>query len=297
MESAEMNSKPKRSFSRRDFLKVLGIAGLEAALLAWGGTYVFQVEPESVEVTQVRLALPRLPKAFSGLRMAQISDIHLGSWMTIARFEHLLEVIAQQAPHLVAFTGDFVLAYSNMNSIQGLLDASTVGLSWLTAQFPTVGVLGNHDYWYDAPAVQKSLERSGVRVLVNSVEKFQFGAESIYFAGVDDVMQGEARLPLVLNALPVEGCAILLAHEPDFAEVSAESGRFDLQISGHSHGGQVNLPFIGPPVLPYLARKYPNGLYKVGNMLQYTNRGVGMTPPFVRLNCRPEITVFTLESA
>jgi predicted MPP superfamily phosphohydrolase len=96
--------------------------------------------------------------------------------------------------------------------------------------------------------------------------------------------------------LPAEGCAILLAHEPDCADDSAATGRFDLQISGHSHGGQVSLPLIGPPVLPYLAQKYPSGLYQVGQMFQYTNRGVGMTPPYVRLNCRPEITVFTLES-
>jgi predicted MPP superfamily phosphohydrolase len=87
-----------------------------------------------------------------------------------------------------------------------------------------------------------------------------------------------------------------LAHEPDFADTSAATGRFDLQLSGHTHGGQVVLPFIGPPILPHLGRKYPSGLYKVQEMFQYTNRGVGMARLPLRINCPPEITVFILES-
>jgi predicted MPP superfamily phosphohydrolase len=90
--------------------------------------------------------------------------------------------------------------------------------------------------------------------------------------------------------------AILLAHEPDFADTSAATGKFDLQVSGHTHGGQVVVPFLGPPVLPYLGQKYHTGLYKIGNMFQYTNRGVGMNRLAVRFNCRPEITMFELES-
>jgi predicted MPP superfamily phosphohydrolase len=110
------------------------------------------------------------------------------------------------------------------------------------------------------------------------------------------VYVGQNRIEKVLEKLPEQGCAILMVHEPDFADESAATGRFDLQISGHSHGGQVNLPLLGAPVLPRFGRKYPQGLYQVGSMYQYTNRGVGMTPPYIRINCRPEITVFTLES-
>lgn len=88
-----------------------------------------------------------------------------------------------------------------------------------------------------------------------------------------------------------------MAHEPDFADTSAATGKFDLQISGHTHGGQVNLPLLGPPVRPYLGQKYPIGLYKIGNMFQYTNRGVGMARLPIRFNCPPEITIFELKSA
>ena len=88
-----------------------------------------------------------------------------------------------------------------------------------------------------------------------------------------------------------------MAHEPDFADKSSVVNRFDLQISGHSHGGQVVIPFFGPPVLPRHGRKYPSGLYKVGGMYQYTNRGIGMVFPYVRFLCRPEVTLFTLGPA
>ena len=105
------------------------------------------------------------------------------------------------------------------------------------------------------------------------------------------------RLNDVIEELKDESAAILLAHEPDFADLSSKTGRFDLQLSGHSHGGQVVVPFYGPLVLPYLGQKYPSGLYQVGEMLQYTNRGVGMIEPAVRFNCPPEITVFHLLGA
>jgi hypothetical protein len=118
----------------------------------------------------------------------------------------------------------------------------------------------------------------------------------LHIAGVDDVWEEHARLDMVLEQLPADGAAILLAHEPDFADESAATGRFDLQLSGHSHGGQVIYPFGGPPILPTYAKKYPVGRYQVSGMIQYTNRGLGMIPPHVRFNCRPEITVFTLSA-
>jgi predicted MPP superfamily phosphohydrolase len=105
------------------------------------------------------------------------------------------------------------------------------------------------------------------------------------------------RLDELLDQLKDNSAAILMAHEPDFADVSAQANRFDLQVSGHSHGGQIVFPFIGPPILPHLGQKYPSGLYQVGSMLQYTNRGVGMARLPVRFNCPPEITIFHLEGA
>jgi predicted MPP superfamily phosphohydrolase len=103
----------------------------------------------------------------------------------------------------------------------------------------------------------------------------------------------QEKFQAVVRKIPEQGAAILLVHEPDFADVAAKAQRFDLQLSGHSHGGQVRLPWLGALRLPPLGRKYSCGLYRVGEMWQYTTRGLGMKPPQVRLNCRPEITMIT----
>ena len=138
------------------------------------------------------------------------------------------------------------------------------------------------------------LSNCGVVELNNDVYSLRQGDDWLHIAGVDDVRVNKARLDDVYKLLPEAGGAILLAHESDFADISSQKERFDLQLSGHSHGGQVVIPFYGPPILPYLGRKYPSGLYNVRGMWQYTNRGVGMIEPAIRFNCRPEITVLTL---
>lgn len=140
-------------------------------------------------------------------------------------------------------------------------------------------------------------KKRGTQVLVNSIHTLERGAARFHLAGIDDMYRGRPDLNKVLHAFPPGECAMLLVHEPDFADTSAETGRFDLQISGHSHGDQVVLPLAGPLILPRYGEKYFSGLYRVGEMLQYTNRGVGTSIPPVRFNCRPEITIFTLESA
>ena len=253
------------------------------------------IESDWLEVTQVHLALPRLPGSFSGFRLVQISDIHMGGWMNIDRLTHVLDIVTEQSPNLVAITGDSVLGRDLKRTSAEEIGELESALRRLATHIPTMAVLGNHDCYLGIQKVLAMMERCGVQTLVNSVQKVQFNGEHIYVCGVDDLRAGKPRIEKVLAELPSDGCAILMAHEPDFADKSAATGRFDLQISGHSHGGQVNLPLIGPPFLPSGARKYPSGLYKVGQMHLYTNRGVGMTPPYVRLNCRPEVTVFTFE--
>ncbi len=289
----------KRSVTRRDFLRLLKIAGLELALLTiGGGIYMSKYEPNWLEVTDVKLKLPRLPKSFSGFRLAQISDLHFGGWMDAGRLEAVLSAVSDLSPDLLAITGDLTFGHfrrSREEDQERYADLIRV-LSAFTGQFQTVGVSGNHDWWVDQSVLQEIFQKGGLVELNNSVHILKSGGDSLYMAGVDDIWYGLDRLDRVQAQIPRDECAILLAHEPDFADTSAGDGRFDLQISGHSHGGQIVLPFLGAPILPRWGRKYPQGLYRVGDMFQYTNRGVGMIPPNVRFNCRPEITVFTLES-
>ena len=263
-------------------------------LLLGGLVYVRKVEPEDVQVVPVSLVLPRLDAAFEGYRIAQISDIHADGWMTPGRVLSLVNLVNAEAPDLVAITGDFA-TYSRFRSLIRHASRLVAPLRRLQATDGVVAVLGNHDHKTDARTVRRVLAASGVIELHNAVLTLRRGGESLYLCGVDDLKEGAPRLDRALERLSEEGAAVLLAHEPDFADESAATGRFDLQLSGHSHGGQVGVPLLRYPFLPKLSRKYPTGLYRVGDMFLYTNRGLGAHPRF-RFNCRPEITVFTLRS-
>ena len=281
----------EKGLSRRDLLKLSAQWTLRTAVVGLGSYgYAQAIEPSWVDVNPVRLTLPRLSPLFHGYRVAQISDIHMGDWMDRLRFSEVVELINGQRADLVAITGDFVTSQSEASAH----DLVTT-LSSLKAKDGVIAVLGNHDHWSGPDTMRRVLRESGVVNVSNGVHTLQRGAELLHIAGVDDIWQGAARMDIVLDSLPKSGAALLLAHEPDFADESAATGRFDLQISGHSHGGQVVPPFLGPLRLPIYGRKYPSGLYKVGGMYQYTNRGVGMVRPHFRFNCRPEITVFTFE--
>jgi predicted MPP superfamily phosphohydrolase len=296
MNKIDLNSKLKQRLSRRDFLKLSASSALGILVAAVGVDCMIKSRFDAWDVVQIQLVLPGLPASFSGLRLVQISDIHLGGWMNVERLKSVFDIVQQIAPNVIAITGDFVIWSRWAETKDSELDEMESELGSLARQIPTLAVLGNHDHWADAFVVTQMLTRAGVRTLNNDVESFQINGDFLHFGGVDDVLVGSNRLDQVLEKLPERGCAILLAHEPDFALESAGTGRFELQISGHSHGGQVNLPGVGPPVLPLWGKKFPSGLYKVGNMIQYTNRVVGMTRPYIRINCPPEITVFTLLS-
>ncbi|MGQ0549411.1 MAG: metallophosphoesterase [Armatimonadota bacterium] len=277
--------------TRRQFLwRVLEVTLGAGAIGAGGLGYATAVEPDWIDITRITLKLRRLSPAFHGYRMAHISDIHIDDWMR-ERLPGIVRLINAQQPDLVAITGDFVT-----NRPRRYAEDMVAALTPLHGRDAVVAVLGNHDHWTSASTIRTVLKSSGIVEIGNRVHTVRRGEASLHVAGVDDYMVRADRLDRVLERLPVEGAAILLVHEPDFADVSAATTRFDLQISGHSHGGQIRLPMIGAPYLPPYARKYPMGLYQVGAMYQYTNRGLGMLGPRIRLNCRPEITVLTLQA-
>ncbi|MBD2448387.1 metallophosphoesterase [Nostoc sp. FACHB-152] len=251
--------------------------------------YAKLIEPNWIEINSLQLKLPNLASEFNGYRIVQISDIHRDRWMSTRRLQRIVRLVNQQKPDLVAITGDLVT-----RNLPHLIPSLTVSLTHLTPKDKTVAVLGNHDHENDTQKIIEALQKSNIVHLGNAVYTLKRGNAMLHIAGVDDVQMGKSRIDLVMQQLPKEGAAILLAHEPDFATISAATGRFDLQLSGHSHGGQVRLPFIEPPILPPWGKKYYLGQYQIGNMFLYTNRGLGMTGLHLRLFARPEITVFTL---
>lgn len=278
--------------NRRTFLKALALNSA-AGVVALPATYLYttKLEPNWLDVETIHLTLPRLDPAFNGYRLVQISDLHLDVGIKIPGLESAVEKINELQPDAVAITGDYITY-----QLYHIREAYTRTLQQLQATDGVVGVLGNHDHWHDLAGVRQLLQDSGIANISNGVKTIRRGEAQLHLCGVDDVWEEQDRLDLVMESLPNDGAAILLAHEPDFADESAATGRFDLQLSGHTHGGQIRLPFIGAPILPTLGIKYPIGLYEVNGMYQYTNRGLGMIEPAVRLNCRPEITLFILQA-
>lgn len=288
----------EKRITRRDFLKLVTYSFVVGSVAVVGGAeYVTRIEPAWLDVVHLSLKLRRLDPAFSGFRLIQISDIHMGGWMNRERMDKVVQAILAESPDMIVITGDYLLGHGWDESRQQALDDLSVALKPLVDYSPTLTVMGNHDYWTDSKKIRHMLRAIGIFELSNSVYSLQRGNEHFHICGLDDVYEGRDRMDDLLARLPSEGAAMLLCHEPDFADASAATDRFDLQISGHTHGGQVVLPFVGPIHTPKHGHKYPLGLYQVGNMIQYTNRGVGMARIPVRFNCRPEITVYNLESA
>lgn len=282
----------KINLSRREFLKLTTRALVGAAAASVSGyTYISGFEPGWIDIVPITLTLPRLPKDFHEYTIVQISDIHMDKWMIQDRLANIVDLVNGLTPDTIAVTGDFVT-----HDPEAKFDLMVPELSRLKPKDATVAVLGNHDHWTDPKAVRKIINHSGIINVSNTVHTLTRGATKLHFAGVDDYWEKQDRLNKVLRKLRPNDCAVLLAHEPDYADISAPTRQFDLQISGHSHGGQVIVPLVGPIVLPKFAEKYPLGLYKISDMFLYTNRGVGMVKPRVRFNCRPEISVFTLHA-
>jgi predicted MPP superfamily phosphohydrolase len=242
------------------------------------------------QVEEVEVVIPDLHPNFHNYRLANISDIHLGQWITPDHLEGVVEMINQEKPDSITITGDFV-SYI-LEDVADDLEKSLSGLKPVDKSF---AVLGNHDHWLGADKIRQILSNSNIIDLSNSSHTLKKGSGCLHIAGVDSVMLGMERLDMVMEKLPKNGPAILLAHEPDFADISSTTGRFSLQISGHSHGGQFVIPGLGTFIRGAHFIKYPVGKYSVGDMVQYTSRGLGTNVFWLRINCPPEITMFTLK--
>jgi uncharacterized protein len=279
--------------SRRAFLKLAALEmTLGGATVATAG-YLTRLESHWVQVQEVQVPIAGLTPRLDGLRIVQLSDIHLSAAAPRSYLQRVVATAQSLAPELIVLTGDYDTP-----------DCAPI-LAPLHAPLGVYAVLGNRDYGNDngAEPMSEALQAAGLTLLRNQgrpIARDGGHHADLWLAGLDDVLERKDDLETSLREAPVGVPVLLLVHEPDYAARitgrAAELG-IVLQLSGHSHGGQVRLPFIGAPILPYLGQKYPMGLQRVGAMWVYTNRGIGMTRPAVRLNCRPEITVITLRRA
>jgi hypothetical protein len=277
--------------TRRQLFKAFLRASAASAVVGAGGVfYVTEVEPGWHTVERVRIPLPNLPPAFEGYRLVQLSDIHVMGKESVRIVEEAIRTALGLQPDMIVITGDYVTGGVNGDALRAVLRP-------LHAPDGVWAVMGNHDHWSGVAAVRAAVSDVGIGELRNTHTRIQREGASLWLAGVDDIWENKHDLDAALAGIPEGAATILLAHEPDYADSVYPTGRVGLQLSGHSHGGQVRLPFIGAPILPYLGEKYPIGKRKLGDMWLYTNRGVGSIAPIVRFNCRPEVTLITLTRA
>ena len=251
------------------------------------------VEPNWLALEQVEVPISGLPVGLDGLRIGFISDFHRGRYVTEGDISRAAKYLQKQKPDLILLGGDFVEVKADY------VHSCIKVLSQLKSPLGTYAVLGNHDYWTDSDIICASIQQSSIQLLINDCLKLQWRNEHIYLIGLDDVWEGHPNPRSPLRNVSPTAMKILLVHEPDYAEmIKTLPSWLPLQLSGHSHGGQVIFPFLGPPILPYLGQRYPAGLQRVlgSDRWVYTTRGIGNLVP-VRFNCKPEVTLLTLRQA
>jgi uncharacterized protein len=280
------------STNRRKFIGVAA-AGL-AALVADSAL----IEPNLPRTVRLDIRLGRWPSRMNGFTIALLSDFHYDPYCSIHPLRAAIRIVNDLRPDLIVLTGDFVSVPIFGEASKGAASAEPCAQLLKKLQSPNGlwAVLGNHDAFTDPDQVSSALRAEGIQILANKSTAIEKNGGRFWLSGVNDVLDRTADLETALQKIPTNEATILLAHEPDYADHVAKFP-VDLQLSGHSHGGQVRIPFLRPFYLPDLARKYIWGLYKVGPLTLYTNPGLGTVEIPVRLNCPPEVTLLTIRSS
>lgn len=277
--------------TRRKFFRLAAATG--AVALAADSTLI---EPNRPHIVRQEIPLRRWPARLDGFTIALMSDFHYDPWFSIHPLKAAINMVNAERPDLIALTGDFVTLPLFSKDDEKAASASVPCAELLRQMHAPHGlwaVMGNHDFFSDPDLVTRALRAQGIQVLANQSTPIEANGARFWLSGVDDVLGQAADLDRALHTVPADEAVVLLAHEPDYADYVSHHP-VDLQLSGHSHGGQVRFPFIRPLYLPDMAKKYIWGLYKIGGLTLYTNPGLGTLILPVRWNCPPEITLLKL---
>jgi hypothetical protein len=237
---------------------------------------------------RVTVPVAGLPPGWHGARIVQLSDLHSGRHITRARLQAIARRAARLKPDIVVVTGDIV------HNSPSFARQAAEAIASIPASHGIFACLGNHDFWAGADAVAHELERAGIRVLRNDGVLLEQGGDGLWLCGVDDVWSGLFDLPAALRGRPPRAATVLLAHQPNTWRLAQELG-VQLQLSGHTHGGQLALLWLHRSLsLARFITPFVAGLYRAGRSYLYVNRGAGSVMPMVRIGARPEVTELTL---
>lgn len=240
---------------------------------------------KEVEVNGFVLRHPRVDEGLRGVRVAQVTDVHMGRWVKAGHVRQLVEFVNRREPHVVALTGDYV-GYSKLD-LQPCMEA----LSHFDA--PTYAVLGNHDHWASTEWSKRAFEGTGIRLLTNEHEVIEVGGGRMAVVGVDDAVTKHADVPRAFAGVP-DLFRLTLNHVPDIAWTCADAGA-DLILSGHTHGFQFNVPKLTNALVERFGTVLFAGPYRLNNAMLYISRGLGSASWPWRIRARPELTFFELQ--
>ena len=281
-----MATEGQTRISRRKFLKYL----------AWGAgallTADVAFERRWIQVTRPEITIPGLPLALDGLTMCQLTDIHHGPFVSIEYVRRIVDFANSLKPDIIVLTGDYV--YHSPEYIEPVWEE----LARLQAPLGVYSVLGNYDHWEGIEDSRAAQAQAGIPELLNSSVPVGFvwpRRARLWLAGVGDLWEDEQNIDQALAGVAPDEPAILLSHNPDYAD-DMNDPRVKLILAGHSHGGQVVIPLLGPVKTP-CQRKYAMGLVKTDVSQVYISRGLGLAIIPVRINCRPELPLITLRCA
>lgn len=288
---------PAQQLTRRSLLKTLAYGTVGTAL------YAGEVERHWIDVVHRDIFVNGLPQEFHGMKVVQLSDIHLNEYTEPFLLREAVDHINRLRPDMVLLTGDYV-------SAEVLPKKMTMSAAWecagLLSQIACprrFAILGNHDCMAGEDEISDALRQNGIPVLRNAFVPIERGRSRLWLAGLEDPVCGrpdpDHTIPASIRNQANEP-VILMCHAPDFVDelLRHPAGRsVALMLSGHTHGGQVRIPLLGAFHLPPGGRKYIEGWFSMGSLQLYVNRGIGSVGVPFRFNCRPEITSFTLRTA
>jgi predicted MPP superfamily phosphohydrolase len=272
--------------TRREFLRTSALTAGLAAVPFFADLFA---ERYLVEANRYRIPVPNLPPQFNGFTIVHLTDLHYGL-VSQSFVRNVVNKVNSLKKDVIVCTGDFVHHRNTVREIDGIWPI----LSELQAPLGVYSVLGNHDHWAGADRSFYWLHRTG-QYLRHETCSFKRAGKRLWIAGGGDLWSDHLSFDHILGNVPREDCRIVLAHNPDSAD-SAFSERVDLMICGHTHGGQVYIPFYGtPPFMPVHNMNYNFGIKtnSKGTPL-FISRGVGWGAFPIRFNCPPEIAVLEL---
>lgn len=284
-----------KMMNRRTFCKK-GISWLCYSILTTSVGYIYArfIEPTMLTVSYHTLSSPLLGSGLENIKIVQFSDCHLGYHYSLSQLDTVVKKVNEQHPDIIIFTGDLIDDQQSYNETEQIAPI----LRRMQSSLGKFAIYGNHDHGgYGTDIYAQIMQEAGFQLLQNEEKRIQLvNGSEIALIGIDDIMLGHPKIEQTIRKAKGQVYTILLVHEPDVAPTIANYP-IHLQLSGHSHGGQVQLPYFGPIITPPLAQKYVEGFYHLAGeypLTIYVNRGLGTTRVPFRFLAKPELTVFNL---